>query len=102
MDIRIGGRGCGKTTELVKLAARNHAVIVCFSTEAARHVQEVANKLKLQIEKPLCYDEVLRGRRLMGVRIKGQPPRLMLDNAEIIMQSVFSPYEVLAATITRG
>ena len=53
-----GRRGCGKTTELIKLASVKRLYIVCASRERACHVERLASHMGLKIPFPISVDEL--------------------------------------------
>ncbi|MEL6661320.1 MAG: hypothetical protein AAFR36_33045 [Bacteroidota bacterium] len=61
MKVIIGGRGAGKTIELIKMAAGYKGYIVCSTRNEAHRVAEVAKSMELVINFPLTYEEVKRG-----------------------------------------
>lgn len=56
--IACGRRGCGKTTELIKLASVNQLYIVCASRQRVEHVAQLARELELNIPYPISVDEL--------------------------------------------
>ncbi len=57
----VGGRGSGKTTKCIQLAAENHAYIICRSYEESGRIYRYATELNLDIPFPISYDEFIRG-----------------------------------------
>lgn len=53
-----GRRGCGKTTELIKLSNAKHLYIVCASRQRVEYVAQLAREMKLDIPLPISVDEL--------------------------------------------
>lgn len=53
-----GRRGCGKTTELIKIASEEGMYIVCASRQRAKYVADLARKMNLDIPYPISVDEL--------------------------------------------
>lgn len=53
-----GRRGCGKTTELIKLANAKHLYIICASRQRVEHIAQLARELKLDIPFPISISEL--------------------------------------------
>lgn len=65
-----GKRGCGKTTELIKLASVKHLYIVCASRQRVEYVAQLARELELEIPFPISIDELpLRSRHIHEVLV---------------------------------
>jgi len=62
----IGGKGSGKTTELIKLAEKHFAYLVVRDRKTAYWVAEKAKQEGKDIPFPLTYDEFIRGRFYRG------------------------------------
>lgn len=60
----------GKTTELIRLAAKDWLYIVCLNYARARNTFEMARSMGLQIPFPITWDEFIGG-RFCGRGIKG-------------------------------
>ena len=56
MKILNLGRGDGKTTQLVKYAAKNHVMILVGNKTSKYYVEDVANDLKLNVDVITVYD----------------------------------------------
>ena len=59
MRMYIGGRGFGKTTKLIHESSLTGAIIACFSTSERGRILEQAKILKLEIPKPVIYEDIL-------------------------------------------
>ena len=56
MKILNLGRGDGKTTQLVKYAAKNHVMILVGNKTSKHNVEDVAKDLKLNVDVITLYD----------------------------------------------
>ena len=56
MKILSLGRGDGKTTQLVKYAAKNHVMILVGNKTSKYYVEDVAKDLKLNVDVITVYD----------------------------------------------
>jgi hypothetical protein len=81
----IGGiRYCGKTTELIKMAARFSCLIVCASKERARNVDCQARDMGFYIEPPqdihtlISRPELLQGRNIT----------ILVDDVEDVLEAI--------------
>ena len=64
MKIIRTDRGKGKTTALIKQAARDKSYILCHSRSAARYIYDTALSMGLNIPYPITVDDIpLRGHR---------------------------------------
>lgn len=57
MKVIYNGRGAGKTTELIKICAKQGGYIVCHSFNEAHRIFKQAKKLNLNIPLPISYQE---------------------------------------------
>lgn len=55
MELINGARRSGKTTELIKYAYRNNALILCHSCATLDYIIKRANELKLDIIRPRTF-----------------------------------------------
>ena len=100
MNIIVGGRQTGRTTELIKLAAKAEqqgevSYIVCHNHASAYSISKRAQEMGLNIGFPLTYDEFLN-HRYAGSSIKN----LYIDNIELLIQYM-TPVHVAAITVTK-
>ena len=83
MEILLGTRGCGKTRDLVYLAAKGGFHIVVFFKKDCDRVYEMARYFDLQIPYPITYEEYLSKKNIRGKSIKGflfDEPLLFLES----------------------
>jgi hypothetical protein len=90
MKIIAKGRGKGKTTELIKMSAEKQIPIVCFYREEARHIEEQAKQMGLEIPKPVSNLDYL----------EEKDTSILIDNADIVLRNKFSGHPIEAITIT--
>lgn len=84
MDIIIGGRGSGRTTELIKACAADPGSIIVCSTEImASYIANTAKQMDLDIPKPISFNDLTNG-HMRGRKITG----CYFDNLEAILQTM--------------
>lgn len=76
-----GGRACGKTTELIRLASAKHLYIVCADSERAHHISKMANELDLDIPYPITVRE-------LPLRDKRNFEQVLVDDAEYVLHQL--------------
>lgn len=91
----IGGcRYCGKTTELIKMAARFNCLIVCASPNRAIYTAQKAQEMGLFIERPqdirtlIAKPELLHGREV----------HILVDDVEDVLAALFRQNVVVMST----
>lgn len=91
----IGGvRCCGKTTALIKMAARFRCLIVCASRQRANFVADQAQNMGLYIEPPqdirtlVARPECLQGRKV----------NILVDDVEAVLESLLRQSVALMST----
>lgn len=81
----IGGvRCCGKTTELIKMAARYNCLIVCASQQRAKCVEYQARHMGLLIEPP----QDIRTLISRPERLQGRDINILVDDVEDVLETV--------------
>lgn len=93
MEIIRGGRGSGKTTKLVAMAATHKYHIVCPSYAHVKHIENIAKELKLDIPKPITIHDL---EKLWGI---GMDKKVLIDDIDTTLRVLFRR-EVRAVTIT--
>ena len=95
MKLFIGKRRTGKTTKVIKLAAKEFAYIVCIDQREVDRVWEESHKMKLDIPFPITFNDFLHGQYSPhGVKA------LIIDNADMLLQKM-SRSPLLAISMTR-
>ena len=90
-EIFIGGRGYGKTLELVKKSAANQIYIVCATRGSALRIAEMARELGYNIPFPITLRELpIRSRNINEVYV---------DDADILLE-YFVGRHIKEATMT--
>lgn len=84
MKIIAKPRRMGKTTEIIKRAAKDFGYIVCLSHAECHRIAKQAKELTLDIPFPLTFDEYIGG-HFHGKGIKS----FHIDNADWLL-SIFS------------
>jgi len=95
MKIKLGGRGSGKTTEMIKLAHETDSLIICHNEAAARYAKGLAKSLEIDIIPPISLTKILHG------SMKGSSVRkVIIDNAELCLKSLFVGVEIKGISMT--
>ncbi len=97
MEKIIMVKGAGKTRELLKRSSENGFYIVCSSKNEAEKISRIAQERGLKIPFPITHDE-FKAQRFCGRGIKG----FLIDNADMLLQSMGGGVEVGAITMTGG
>lgn len=96
-EIIVGGRGVGKTTELIKRSAETRQYIMVSNSQRARHIFEQAKSMDLYIPFPVTIHEMFSSRfRGSCIRRDG----LLIDDFEDVVCEIFSGIPVNAITLT--
>lgn len=83
MDILIGGRGSGRTTQLIKACSNNPgSVIVCATNVMACNVAATAKRLNIDIPKPISFQELVNG-HMQGRKVT----QYYFDDLDLILQT---------------
>jgi len=81
MKILVGGRGIGKTYQLICESSAQQLYIVCRSKYEATRIFDVANQMKKSIPFPITYEEFIN-KEYYGKRIRG----FLIDDANELLQ----------------
>lgn len=95
MKLIIGGRGYGKTLEMIKMSAETGCHIVARSHGMALAVMDRAKSMGLVIPFPLTYDQLKNPARISGVDVRG----LLVDDVDALVQGM-ARARVYAVTFT--
>lgn len=98
MDIIIGKRGYGKTTELIRRSADENIYILTTTRQRASHIYEMAREMGLNIPYPVTMDEYLRGDKFRGSSIRRDG--LLIDDADDVLQFIFAGIPIKEVTIS--
>jgi ABC-type phosphate transport system ATPase subunit len=63
MNIILGPRGCGKTTQLIILASCNNQTIVCATKAMCEGASRMALENGIVINEPITFSEFLSGKK---------------------------------------
>ena len=91
----MGGRGKGKTTYLVMRSARTQTYILTLNKKRAKEISRIADTMGLHIPYPITLEEYLHN-KLRGTFITN----ILIDDADDILQALFSPLKIDAITMT--
>jgi len=96
MKLLFKPRQGGKTTELIKISAKENIYIVCSDRSRVSYIMELARVLKLSIPFPMTFDEVKRKQYLArGIK------KILIDDADEFLQSSIPDLEIETITITK-
>lgn len=90
MNIYVGARQSGKTTELIKLSARTGATIAVATYQMAEDIKFKAKLMELEIPEPVTYAEIFRTYRYNKTK------RYLVDEAQMLLRQL----NVDVATVT--
>lgn len=85
MNITIGGRGSGRTTELIKAcAADKGSVIVCPNHSMKLYIVDMAKRMGMDIPEPITFEAFVRGNPYaFGKR----PTGYYIDNLDLALSA---------------
>lgn len=93
MNIIAGGRGTGRTTEIIKACeADPGSVIVCANSVARRHITGMAQEMGADIPEPVTLYDLMNG-AMRGKNVTGY----YLDDVDLILE-----YAILRGVPVRG
>lgn len=91
MNIIVGERCSGKTTELIKKSAVTGAYIVTINLRAAEFIFHQAKQMGLNIPFPITVGEMIKeiknGDRFRGSSIYRDG--VLIDDADLVLQGIF-------------
>lgn len=101
MEIIVGGRRTGKTTQLIRMAAEaevkgEKSYIVCEGTQSAYRIAQQAREMGLYIRHPLTYDEFALGHS-KGGNIKN----FYVDNVDMLVRMFGRDVPIAAITVNK-
>lgn len=79
-----GARCCGKTTELIEMAARYRCLIVCANKPRAKCVEDRALAMGLFIETPQSIHTLLSRPELL----QGRDVTILVDDVEDVLEAI--------------
>lgn len=92
MKVIVGGRGSGKTLELIKRASETHGLIVVSNTIRANEIADMAHDLGYEIPHPIS---ILLFNRKRGFGYKS----ILIDDTNDVLQSLLC-YKVDTVTFS--
>lgn len=94
MQVIVGERQSGRTTNLIKQAAEGWLYIVTLDCQRRRFVADHARKLGLDIPFPITFQDFLHGRfHRPGIR------GFLIDDADTMLQHLAKGVPVVAVTM---
>ena len=88
MKLIGGSRGCGKTTELIKLSSETGRPIVCVGVKRVRALRDMARDMDLTIPYPVAVN---RG-------LDYYPKEVLIDDIEIVISALLNASVSVATT----
>lgn len=98
MNIIIGKRCSGKTTELIKKSAEKRIYILVATRHRAEALDKYAKNMGLDIPFPVTIEEYLKGSKFRGSCIRRDG--LLIDDADDVLQQIFAGIPIREVTIT--
>lgn len=98
MQVIIGGRRSGKTTELIKRSAESGIYILVSNRARASQISDQARAMGYDIPFPVTLEEYHRSRGFAGSSIRRDG--VYIDNVEDILRRMFYDIEIKAFTCT--
>lgn len=101
MDIIYRGRGCGKTTELIKRSYESGAYILVTDHKRARAIADHAKQLGVDIPYPITWPEWENTYyKNHGTGTTGCVRNLLIDDADDLLALIFRGATIDAMTMT--
>ena len=95
MRYYLGGRGSGKSFELIKYSAENHIYILCLNEKRRLNLINLARANNIfDMPYPVTLAEYIKTGGFRGTMIK----KILIDDADAILQELFGPVEIDTAT----
>ena len=99
MQVIIGARGAGKTTECVKLWRKEpNAVLIVPTAEQRRWIIETFGILGRDKDRIMHFHEFKE--RMRGKLLSQFPPAVIIDNADQIIAGLIGPVSINALSFT--
>ena len=98
MNIIIGKRGTGKTTELIEKSAEKQIYILTATKLRARSLFNSARERGLYIPFPVTLEEYFKGDKFKGSSIRRDG--LLIDDADDVLQQIFAGIPIQSITMT--
>ena len=95
----VGNRQSGKTTELIKMSAKNNIYILVANYPRAYYLFQQARDMGYEIPFPVTLHEYLYSNRFVGSIIRRDG--LYIDDVEDVLTELFKPIEIKAITVTK-
>lgn len=93
MKIITGPRQTGKTTELIKIAHKTYSRILCTSMSHCNSIQEIANKLELNIKPPITIKQFIKN------PYKFRKENIAFDEVLYCFFQIFPTFDVTCVTL---
>lgn len=96
MDIIVGGRGSGKTLELIRRSAETGAAIFVLTYQRAEYIESLAKGLGYKIPKPEVIRISYGGIYYIDARL-GTP--ILIDDVDELLSYIFPRFKIEAITL---
>lgn len=96
MDIIVGGRGSGKTLELIRRSAETGAAIFVLTYQRAEYIEGIAKKFGYDIQKPEVIRISYGGIYYIDARL-GTP--ILIDDVDELLSYIFPRFKIEAITL---
>lgn len=96
MKVILKPRQSGKTTEIIKEAAKDFSYIVCEDPDRCQKISAMAKGLDLDIPFPITYREFIDG-RFYGNGVRG----FVIDNTDSLLRQIARGVSIGAISITQ-
>lgn len=93
MNIIYGKKGTGKTTDLIKICAKEGGYIVCHSFMEASRVFKTAQELGFKINMPITFPEFMKG--------CFHKHKIYIDNIDLCLSSFFRGVDIRAISVRK-
>ena len=88
MKLIGGSRGCGKTTELIKLSSETGRPIICVGARRVRALRDMAKDMGLSMPYPVAVNRYL----------DYYPKEVVIDDIEIVISALLNANVSVAST----
>ena len=88
MEVIIKQKGGGKTTELIKMSAKNKDCIVCRDELEVSRILKEAKQMKLDIPRPISYYKFLQISYSADYEIVQDIKGFLFDNVDAFLKNL--------------
>lgn len=95
MKVFIGSMRAGKTTQMIKQAAKTGAYIICMNMKEAKRVADQAEDMGLQIRFPVTFQELLDN-KMRGSFVRN----ILIDNCDSFLHAFLPGLDIEGVSFT--